>query len=84
MGTLAGLVSGASIAAIFWVVTRLEKRAADGQAPFGTYRGFDPDDVLFIVGPLAWVDDLLHLLVASSIGAPLFLLFALWWALSRH
>jgi ornithine--oxo-acid transaminase len=79
---LLGIVSGASVAAIFWVVTRMEQKSRESRPAFGSVKGFDPDDVLFIVGPFAWLDDLITLLLASSLGAPLFLMFALYQA--RH
>ena len=75
---LLGIISGASVAAIFWVVTRMEQKSRKGEPAFGSGKGFDADDVLFIVGPIAWLDDLIALLLASSFGAPLFLLFALY------
>jgi len=75
---LMGIISGLSVAAIFWVVTRMEQKSAKGEPAFGSVKGFDADDVLFIVGPMAWLDDLIALLLASSFGAPLFLIFALY------
>lgn len=75
---LLGIISGASVAAIFWVVTRMEQKSRKDKPAFGSGKGFDADDVLFIVGPIAWLDDLIALLLASSFGAPLFLLFALY------
>jgi phosphatidylglycerophosphate synthase len=73
-----GIISGASVAAIFWVVTRMEQKSRKDKTAFRPGKGFDADDVLFIVGPIAWLDDLIALLLASSFGAPLFLLFALY------
>jgi phosphatidylglycerophosphate synthase len=66
-----GLVAGLSIAAIFWLVCQLE---ASGQQLVTGVAGFDPDDALFLVAPVAWVGWLAPLLVAAAIGAPLFLL----------
>mgnify|MGYP003571047002 CR=1 FL=1 len=76
---LLGFISGASVGAIFWVVAIMESKGdMMGALPFSAVKGFDPDDVLFIVGPLSWIDDLISFLVASSFGAPLFLAFAMY------
>ncbi|RMF96398.1 MAG: CDP-alcohol phosphatidyltransferase family protein [Gammaproteobacteria bacterium] len=69
-GAWLGLLAGASIALIFAVVGWLDSRGQQAVAGGG---GFDPDDALFIVGPLAWLGWLDGLLLAAAIGAPLFL-----------
>lgn len=46
-------------------------------------KGVDPDDVLFLLGPIAWLGAMAALLIAASIGAPLFLTAALRWASRR-
>lgn len=74
-----GTISGVSIAMIFWVIELIRAAKADGKHVFPTRGGFDPDDGLFLLGPIAWlgVTALWPLLIAASIGAPL---FAIWTA----
>ena len=72
---LMGVLAAASIGAIFGVVAVMD--GGDGDA-FPGAGGFDPDDTLFIVGPLAWLGLLQPLLYAAAVGAPLFLVFAFW------
>jgi len=80
-----GIISGASVGGIFWIVAIMESRAdMMGALPFSAVNGFDPDDVLFIVGPLSWIDDLISFLIASSFGAPLFLVFAMYCVMRMH
>ena len=75
-GALAmGLLAAAAVGAIFWIVTAMD--GGNGEA-FPGAGGFDPDDALFIVGPMAWLGLLEPLLYAAAIGAPLFLVFAFW------
>jgi phosphatidylglycerophosphate synthase len=70
-----GVIAAAAVGAIFWLVTLMD--GGSGEA-FPGAAGFDPDDALFIVGPAAWLGLLEPLLFAAAVGAPVFLLFALW------
>jgi len=74
-----GVVAGGSIGAIFWMIARIESRRPDGGPAFAAHGGFEPDDGLFLLGPLAWMGApaLGPLLVAAAVGAPS---FALWTA----
>jgi phosphatidylglycerophosphate synthase len=74
-----GATAGLSVAMIFLLVLRLESLQVTA---FAGAAGFDPDDVLFLVGPIAWLDGLTWLLLAAAVGAPVFLLLAL--LRSRH
>lgn len=66
-----GLLAGASIALIFWLLYRLDTMLPSDRAAVPSAAGFDPDDVLFIVGPLAWFGWLSEFLIVSAIGAPI-------------
>lgn len=72
-----GIASGVSIGLIFWVIEKIKDAKANGEHAFPTRGGFDPDDGLFLLGPIAFMGPsaLWPLLVAAAIGAPL---FALW------
>jgi archaetidylinositol phosphate synthase len=73
-----GLVSGLSVGAIFVVVFRLHSGGSHPSIAFRYPDGFDFDDTLFAIALFAWFDALLPLLIAGAIGAPLFLIYALW------
>ena len=73
-----GLLSGLSIALTFWIVFRLHESGSHPSEAFNYPDGFDLDDSLFLVCIFAWFDGLLPLLIAASVCAPLFLIFALW------
>lgn len=63
-----GLVSGISmlLAGVFseW----LERRSAPGTKAYSGRWGFDPDDALYLLGPLAWLGWLGGVLVGAAIG----------------
>ena len=65
-----GLLAGASIALMFWLLYRLDAMLPADRAAVPTAAGFDPDDVLFVVGPLAWFGWLGEFLIVSAVGAP--------------
>lgn len=71
-----GLVAGVAVASVFWFLARFDD---EEQAPFHGQSGFDPDDLLYLIGPLAWLGWLTPFLVAASIGAPLFAVWSLWY-----
>jgi len=71
---LLGGGAGLAVGAIFWLIIRLETLNAFSTPVFKSTAGFDPDDFLFLVGPIAWFDGLLPFLIAASVGAPLFFL----------
>jgi phosphatidylglycerophosphate synthase len=73
-----GLLSGLSIAVTFWIMFRLYESGDHPSEVFNYPDGFDLDDALFLVCIFAWFDGMLPLLIASSVCAPLFLIFALW------
>ena len=48
------------------------------------WRGFEPEDALYLVGPVAWLGLLGPFLLAAAFGAPLFLLWVVWCAVTRR
>ncbi len=77
-GPVMGFVSGISVGAIFMVVFCLHSTGSNPIVAFKYPNGFDFDDTLFVIALFAWFDVLVWLLIAGAIGAPLFLIFALW------
>lgn len=71
VGVWFGLLAGGSIGLIFWLLYRLDGLLPPDRAAVPSAAGFDPDDVLFIVGPLAWFGWLSEFLIVSTIGAPI-------------
>lgn len=70
-----GLAAGLGIAAVLWLVIRLEQRHGARAGELGSAAGFDPDDALLILPLAIWLGYADWLLVAAAVGAPIFALF---------
>ncbi len=70
-----GIVAGVSVAAIFWLVLRVEALEGERAAELPGIAGFDVDDSILIVPIAVWLGGTVPLLVAAAIGAPAFAMF---------
>jgi hypothetical protein len=70
-----GLLAGLAIAAVLWLVMRVESLAGARAAELPSKGGFDPDDSLLVVPVAVWLGWELPLLLAAAVGAPTFALF---------
>ena len=82
--SLAGWSAAASIAAIFLIRVFLEETAGRSMVAQGNWRGFEPEDALYVVGPVAWLGLLAPFLLAAGVGAPVFLVWVAWCATARR
>jgi archaetidylinositol phosphate synthase len=64
-----GAISGASILLASIFSERLERRSPAGTKAISGKWGFDPDDALYLMGPLAWLGWLGPILAGASVGA---------------
>jgi phosphatidylglycerophosphate synthase len=67
LGTLAGI----SITLMFWLAYLIEQMVSPGESALPSKAGFDPDDILLAVAPVAWLGWLEPFLILASVGAPL-------------
>jgi archaetidylinositol phosphate synthase len=81
---LAGGIAAGSIAAVFLIRVALEETAGRAMVAQASWRGFEPEDLLYVVGPVAWLGLLAPFLLAAVVGAPVFLLWVVWCAASRR
>ena len=72
-----GLAAGLAIAGILWLVMKMEQRHGARAGELGPIAGFDPDDALLVLPLLVWFGQSEGLLVAASLGAPVFAVFML-------
>jgi phosphatidylglycerophosphate synthase len=72
-----GLLAGTTVTAASLWSERLERKLDNGIKAYEGAGGFDFDDVLYIFGPAAWMNDLWPLLVGAAIGGPVFALITL-------
>ncbi len=70
-----GLVAGLAIAAILWLVVRMESLHGVRAGELGSSAGFDPDDGLIAVPILVWLGLSDWLLAAACLGAPAFAIY---------
>ena len=64
-----GLLSGFSLFTCGLFSEWLERRSPPDTRAYGSWMGFDPDDALYLMGPLAWLGWLPPLLPAAAIGS---------------
>jgi len=83
-GPRAGVIAAASIAAIFLIRVFLEETAGKAMVAQGNWRGFEPEDALYLVGPITWVGLQAPFLLAAAVGTPVFLLWVVWCAVARR
>ncbi len=81
---VAGTIAAGSIAAIFLIRVFLEETAGRAMVAQESWRGFEPEDALYLVGPVAWLGLLGPFLLAAAFGAPLFLLWVVWCAATQR
>jgi phosphatidylglycerophosphate synthase len=73
----AGLLSGIAVAGIFALRTIGEQRVGKEFTDQPMLLGFEIEDILYIVGPIAWFGWLEQFLAAAVIGAPLYFFWTL-------
>lgn len=73
-----GILAGISVAAIFSLRIGVEVMAGKDYVEQPNFLGFEPEDTLYIVGPVTWLGFLGPFVIAAGIGTPLFLLYVLW------
>ena len=79
---VAGALAAGSIAIVFLIRVFLEETAGRAMVAQENWRGFEPEDALYLVGPVSWLGLLAPFLLAAVVGAPIFLLWVLWCSLA--
>lgn len=64
-----GLVSGGAVFLGSVLSVLLERRSPPGTKAYSGRWGFDPDDALYLMGPLAWLGWLGPILIGAAVGA---------------
>jgi phosphatidylglycerophosphate synthase len=63
-----GLLSGACLLLASLFAVWIEQRSPPGEKAYGGRWGFDPDDALYLMAPLAWLGWLSPILVGAAFG----------------
>ena len=64
-----GLLAGLSMLVCGWWSELLERRSPEGTKAYSGAGGFDPDDALYLMGPLAWLGWLAPVVLGAAVGA---------------
>jgi archaetidylinositol phosphate synthase len=73
-----GIVAGASVfLAAYWSEALVQRQGGDTKAYSGAF-GFDLDDLLYLLAPMAWLGWLAPILVGTVIGGPLMAMLTAW------
>jgi phosphatidylglycerophosphate synthase len=73
-----GCLAGVAVAVILWLVLKVERLEGQRAAELGNVAGFDVDDAIVVVPLMVMLGWTKALLIAASIGAPVFALFMAW------
>lgn len=65
-----GLLGGATMMICGWWSELLEARSPAGTKAYTGVAGFDPDDALYLVAPLAWLGWLTPVVVGTALAVP--------------
>ena len=71
------LAAGVSIGLIFAIRNLVESRHGHAAIEQPSALGFEIEDTLYLIGPLAWLDVLTPLILLAGLGAPAYLGFTL-------
>jgi archaetidylinositol phosphate synthase len=63
-----GFLSGGSMLLVSLFSEWLEQRSPPGKKAYSGRWGFDPDDALYLLGPLAWLGWLSGVLIGAAVG----------------
>lgn len=64
-----GLLGGVSMMVCGWWSELLEARSPPGTKAYAGAAGFDPDDALYLMGPMAWLGWLSPIVLGAALGA---------------
>lgn len=73
-----GIAAGLAVAVIFVMRVWAENRLGTDSVAMKPVAGFEIEDILYTVGPIAWFDVVDYFVIAAGIGAPLFLVWSAW------
>ncbi|MEA5571742.1 CDP-alcohol phosphatidyltransferase family protein [Calothrix sp. UHCC 0171] len=75
---LMGLVSGIAVAFIFHWRNQMEKKLGKDLTSQPNFCGFDIEDILYLLPIVTILNGLIPLLIAATIGAPVFAIWVFW------
>jgi phosphatidylglycerophosphate synthase len=79
-----GLVAAAAVAVTVALRLEISRRFGNDAIDQPSLFGFEIEDIMYIVGPVAWCDGLAVFLLLAAIGVPVFMLVTIWEFHSRN
>ncbi len=73
-----GAVAAVSVFLSSYLSEEIERFEATGKKAYSAAYGFEPDDAMFLFGPLAWLDWFAPLLVGAAIGSTAVMAVTAW------
>jgi phosphatidylglycerophosphate synthase len=73
-----GIAAGVAVAVIFGMRLWAEERLGSDAVAMTPVAGFEIEDAIYVVGPVAWFGVLDYFVIAAGIGTPLFLIWLAW------
>jgi archaetidylinositol phosphate synthase len=73
-----GAVSGVTVAAASVLAERLERAGVGEGKAYAGVLGFDFDDVLYLLAPIAWLGWFPYVLIGAALGGPAFAILTAW------
>lgn len=78
-----GFIAAISVAITVAVRLEMSRRYGHDAIDQPNWFGFELEDIMYLVGPIAWLDGLDIFLLLASIGIPIFMLMTIWEFFSR-
>lgn len=78
LSILMGLVSGIAVACIFHLRNEMEQQLGKDATRQPNFAGFDIEDILYLFPVVTLLNQLDSLLIAATIGAPIFAIWVFW------
>lgn len=76
-GPVLGLIAALSVGVTVAVRMAIYRRFGSGAIDQPSWGGFEIEDIMYIVGPVAWFGGLAPFLVLASIGTPIFMVLTI-------
>jgi archaetidylinositol phosphate synthase len=73
-----GAVAGVTVAAASVLAERLEREGVGEGKAYAGVLGFDFDDVLYLLAPIAWLGWFPYVLIGAALGGPAFAILTAW------
>ncbi len=73
-----GFTTAASVGITVAVRLEISRRFGNDAIDQPNWLGFEIEDIMYLVGPIAWMDWLAPFLLLASIGLPIYMLITLW------